>query len=304
MSKHLKEIKRKKKVSSKVHLLGEAKIPLQLEIQFERELRNMLETIKRAYIEELKSKGFIKDSAQDLNSVFTNVRKKALKSYPVAKLIKMSRTLSKRANVFNASNFLSNISVGLGIKLGADYDAPNINSFLKLKAMEHTSLIKNLRDDTLQKIESEVLQSFNNGEHPQLLAKRLNDRFLIGRKRAKLIARNEIKNLNAQLSAKRFENAGIEFAVWVTANDGDRVRVTHRPLNGMVYMIGVGLPVVNQGKRVYIQPAEEINCRCRAKPIFLDKDVKIPSHYIQAIKDGKITYDKFKADISKNKFDI
>jgi SPP1 gp7 family putative phage head morphogenesis protein len=80
------------------------------------------------------------------------------------------------------------------------------------------------------------------------------------KKRAALIARNEIKNITGQLTKKRMQNVGFEKAMWLTSED-DRVRPDHKRHDRKIYTIGVGL---KDSDGNYEEPMDKINCRCVA----------------------------------------
>ena len=92
-------------------------------------------------------------------------------------------------------------------------------------------------------------------------------------KNGDLIARNELKAFNSELSKKRAENVGIKKAIWRNSQD-ERVRGNpggiypnanqdHWTLEGKEYVVGVGLKDPRSGEM--IEPGEPINCRCVAE---------------------------------------
>ena len=94
-------------------------------------------------------------------------------------------------------------------------------------------------------------------------------------KNGDLIARNELKAFNSELSKKRAQNVGVKKAIWRNAQD-ERVRGNpggiypnadqdHWTLEGKEYEVGVGLRDPRSGQM--IEPGEAINCRCVAEYI-------------------------------------
>ena len=95
------------------------------------------------------------------------------------------------------------------------------------------------------------------GNNPSSVFNKMNNRI-------NTIARTEVAKLNSQITNKRLSNLGIVRAVWDATLD-NRARDCHRARDGKEYDISVGLYSSCDGKT--LQPAEEINCRCVARPI-------------------------------------
>lgn len=88
--------------------------------------------------------------------------------------------------------------------------------------------------------------------------------------RAKFIARNEVGNLNAIITKTRQQEAGVECYEWSTSRD-ERVRESHRVMDGNLYYWSRSTPGEINGRKVYpapaLHPGMDYNCRCVAIPI-------------------------------------
>lgn len=88
--------------------------------------------------------------------------------------------------------------------------------------------------------------------------------------RAKFIARNEVGNLNAIITKNRQQEAGVECYEWSTSRD-ERVRESHRVMDGNLYYWSRSTPGEINGRKVYpapaLHPGMDYNCRCVAIPI-------------------------------------
>lgn len=88
--------------------------------------------------------------------------------------------------------------------------------------------------------------------------------------RAKFIARNEVGNLNAIITKTRQQEAGVECYEWSTSRD-ERVRESHRAMDGNLYYWLRSTPGEINGRKVYpapaLHPGMDYNCRCVAIPI-------------------------------------
>ena len=88
--------------------------------------------------------------------------------------------------------------------------------------------------------------------------------------RAKFISRNEVGNLNAIITKTRQQEAGVECYEWSTSRD-ERVRESHRVMDGNLYYWSRSTPGEINGRKVYpapaLHPGMDYNCRCVAIPI-------------------------------------
>ena len=120
-------------------------------------------------------------------------------------------------------------------------------------------LIKDIDRGILERMSEAIIETSRKGGSMRDLEKRLSDISLIGKNRAKLIARNEVGNLNATVSRQRQVDVGIVEYIWRTSED-ERVRPLHRDLNNKPFRWDTGHP--QEG-----HPGEAINCRCVAIPV-------------------------------------
>ena len=78
-----------------------------------------------------------------------------------------------------------------------------------------------------------------------------------------LIARDQSNKANAVVSRARQLELGITDAIWMHSHAGKNPRKDHVAANGKRYKIAEGCLISGE----YIQPGEEINCRCTSRPI-------------------------------------
>lgn len=127
---------------------------------------------------------------------------------------------------------------------------------------ENVSLIKNLGDDYLNKIESIVVRGVREGTLLSDISDLIQDRTKVAESRANLIGRDQVGKLNGQITQMRQESLGIEQFIWRTAND-ERVRDSHERKEGEVCRWDD--PPSVDGENVI--PGEPINCRCYGEPV-------------------------------------
>lgn len=160
------------------------------------------------------------------------------------------------------------------IKSGANVDVANLLrdddlvDLLSIRSEQFNSLITNLSQDVLNRIERETLGSIFEGRSNADIAKSLQEVAGIGRNRARLIARDQASKLNAAMNEFRQSQAGVTHYKWSTILDG-RERPAHHARNGKIFA---------WDKPPYDgPPGVPINCRCRALAIIPDDETGEPT---------------------------
>lgn len=126
---------------------------------------------------------------------------------------------------------------------------------------ENVALIKSIGNQYLDKVRSAVWRSVKGGYDLESLVKQLKEIDGVEDRRAKNIAKDQVAKINQAFEAARAEELGITDAIWVHSSAGKTYRHDHVKANGTRYKIKEGCLISGE----YIQPAEKINCRCRAK---------------------------------------
>lgn len=147
--------------------------------------------------------------------------------------------------------------------------------------------------DNVSKIQSIPSQSFNNMEHIILdgyakkktigaIAREIQEEYDLTKKKAKMIARDQMGTLSGQISQLQQTDAGVTRYKWSSSHD-ERVRDCHRGFNGKIFEWDKPPAEWYETKsrgRVYTgnyyHPGEAYQCRCVAIPIFPWETVNIP----------------------------
>lgn len=135
---------------------------------------------------------------------------------------------------------------------------------LSIASERFNAMITRLSGDVLAKIEAETLTGIFEGRGYRQIQKSIMAATGIGAARAKLIARDQVQKLNGAMNQFRQQQAGVTHYKWRTMLDG-RERDTHRARNGHIYAWAVPPPGTGH-------PGHEINCRCRALAVLIDKE--------------------------------
>lgn len=145
---------------------------------------------------------------------------------------------------------------------------PNgINSFINAKTLETSGQIINLKNTTLSQLSTNALRLLNAGANLKTLYEEVKNTEQKNLQKSELVARNELKVFNSQLSDKRALNIGVKKAVWNAVGD-ERTRKCHKVRDNKEFSIEKGLYSSCDGE--WLKPGQEINCRCFSTYILED----------------------------------
>ena len=146
---------------------------------------------------------------------------------------------------------------------------------------QNSLLIRTLPSDTADKVTKDIFDLGIQGMRSSQIAKEITkytDQH--AKASARLIARTEVSKTMSAVTEARSKNLGINWYVWRTAEDGDRVRPSHRNMNGVLVNFSdppspealIGLPSVGNYHAGNIW-----NCRCYEEPLLEVDDVSWPN---------------------------
>ena len=145
---------------------------------------------------------------------------------------------------------------------------------------ENADLIRTLPSDTAHKVVKDIEEMAFKGMRASDIAKIIHDKTKQhARASARLIARTEVSKTTTALTKARCNNLDIHWYVWRTAEDGNRVRKSHRVMNGvLVNWNDQPSPERLAGEKdVGNYHAGNIwNCRCYPEPLLEIDDVHWP----------------------------
>lgn len=127
----------------------------------------------------------------------------------------------------------------------------------------NTALIKSIPTQHMGSVEQIIRNGVLQGESPRSLAEKIQKQTGVTKRRADLIASDQISKANAELTMYRQKDLGIEKYRWTSSHD-ERVRQLHREYDGNVYSWD---KPPSDG-----HPGFPVRCRCRAAPIFPEDD--------------------------------
>lgn len=159
-----------------------------------------------------------------------------------------------------------------------------INNGLKndinIQIEENANLIKTLPTNVAKKVTKDIEEMALKGMRASEIAKVIREQTdKHSRASAKLIARTEVSKTTTALTKARCDNLDLHWYVWRTAEDGDRVRKSHRIMEGvLVNWNEPPSPEALAGeKSVGNYHAGNIwNCRCYPEPLIEIDDISWP----------------------------
>lgn len=128
---------------------------------------------------------------------------------------------------------------------------------------ENIALIKSIPGEYMLGVEGAVMRSVQAGRDLGPLAKALEERHGVTRRRAALIARDQNNKATATMVRVRQRELGITRAVWIHSAGGKEPRPEHVAFSGKTYDTEKGAFL--EGKWTW--PGVEINCRCVSRSV-------------------------------------
>lgn len=181
-------------------------------------------------------------------------------------------TWRKAARVSTRSHFLYTVLME-ELKQGIKKDIDS-------QVISNAALIKTLPSDTAQKVVRDIEEYALSGLRAEEIEKLIQDKTRQhSRASARLIARTEVSKTTSALTKARSEELGLQWYVWRTMEDGDRVRKSHRIMNDV--LVSWNNPpspeLLVKEKDVGRYHAGNIwNCRCYSEPLIDIDDVTWP----------------------------
>lgn len=140
---------------------------------------------------------------------------------------------------------------------------------LNASVAENVALIRSIPQRYLGQTEGIVTRAYAAGRDLESMVKEIRKLYPKAAGSAELIARDQSNKLNSTVENARRLELGISKAIWIHSGGGKHPRKYHVKAAGTVYDIRQGCPIKNErtGQIEYIQPGQEINCRCVSRSV-------------------------------------
>jgi SPP1 gp7 family putative phage head morphogenesis protein len=133
-------------------------------------------------------------------------------------------------------------------------------------AADGVSYIRKVPQERLTNLAKRVSEAVAKGERWETMREDIRAELGVGERHLELIARDQVAKLNGRITQALQEAAGVTSYRWRAARD-ERVRATHRAVDGQVFTWASGGPpgVAFYGGRAH--PGQAGQCRCTAEPV-------------------------------------
>lgn len=177
---------------------------------------------------------------------------------PEAEAIEKLKAWAADVSLWHGRKWQARVMAAVNIDVTPLTRAETIAPALNEAISDSARLIRDISEDMADRVERAALEAFESGEGKAGLAKRLREVYGYSRRRADLIAQDQLGKLTGNLDRLRQTEAGIDAYQWLTVGDG-RVRPTHAARNGEEFKWS-DPPMGGH-------PGTEIRCRCRARAV-------------------------------------
>lgn len=155
-------------------------------------------------------------------------------------------------------------NAGFSVKFKLTREA---NDVLQATTGQNVALIKSIAQQHLAEVEGLVLRSVAVGRDLGTLAKEIEARYGVTKRRAALISRHQNNMATATITRVRQQSLGIKQAVWVHSHAGAKPRPSHVKAGAEEVVYDVETGWFDPDEQKFIRPGELINCRCVSRPI-------------------------------------
>lgn len=192
------------------------------------------------------------DIGQLISEIAVRLQKRMLDRAGLESLLRM---YAGRIDAHQKANIIRQLSKRFGLNILSD---AKFEPLAKNFVATNVALIQDIPRKALADIEGTILRSISHGTRHEAMVPIIAERLGVATSRAKLIARDQVLSLNAQLNNHRLEALGFDGYIWRTVRD-QRVRPHHRDLEGRQFTWD---KPPSAGP-----PGTEILCRCFAEPV-------------------------------------
>lgn len=182
--------------------------------------------------------------------------------------------IGQKTSQWNDKEWQKTLRRVVGVPLLAS--EPGLRDQLRLFVQTNANLITKLQTDKIAEIQGVIERGFAQGLRHTEVAKQVMEKAQTTKRRARLIARDQVSKLNGRLTQMRQEQAGVEKYIWRDSDD-TRVRTSHANMDGKIgrwddptVYATVSEPDKFKPRSgieaVELHPGQDILCRCFAEP--------------------------------------
>lgn len=217
------------------------------------------------------------DVGEILEEVIQNLRLAFAARAPLEMIARRAGNDAERRNQEEQKRVVQTV---LGIR--PEFAEPWLTDLINQFAKSNARLVENVTGTFIDRLERRVADRVREGFRAEEIEKELVADFVSSqglevkraKKRAKLIARDQVASLQGDITRVRQQNIGVRRYVWRTAED-ERVRSSHRRRNGEIFEWGKPIGPQLRAKGLPVDtidghPGKPVNCRCYPEPVLSD----------------------------------
>lgn len=202
------------------------------ELDYYKELRKMVEEISTRFLNiavEGMDREYVSEVIEDesvnsrLTRLIKEVRGKINSQFDRQRLLKKIALIIARADREHKEVFKKAINYGFGIDIAKLPEFKAYKQFINMAIKKNLNEITSLKETTLNNLERSLRTSIEKGKSIEQVRIEMRASGQVSKKKATMIAREEIKNVTTMLTKKRFLNVDIKMVEWLTSGD-ERVR--------------------------------------------------------------------------------
>lgn len=205
-------------------------------------------------------------AGKTIDQAFADAEAEAAAAIPDPVIQRGAQQTALRVTEWNANELNKQVQKVAKINL---YDnTTGLAEHLELFVSDNVKLIKSVAFGQLDDLKGVVTRGARAGLRHTEVAAQIEKQFGVTKRRAAVIARDQVGKLNGEMNQLRQQNLGVRRYRWSTSQD-ERVRDSHRSLNGTIQEWAKP-PVVDPRTGERGHPGQPIQCRCSAIPIIDD----------------------------------
>ena len=223
------------------------------------------------------------DLDNDIRREFMEISKELEQKINDFGIEKFIEKVAKKTQMTSLQEWKRIVHDTLGIDLLDDYYNGDFYAEQMRRWVDENVLkIKSIHGSSLNDMHDIILEGYLRGEPIRDIQKEIQARYNVNKHQARMLARDQVSTLNAQITKMQQKDAGCNRYRWSTSKDS-RVRDCHRELDNKIFSwddppemwyMTKSRGIVYTGRRCH--PGEDYCCRCVAIPVFDIETLNIP----------------------------
>ena len=207
------------------------------------------------------------DTIIEFKAIFDQMENDINSSLGLFNLAKKLQEIGESTERFSKSEWKKVVNKTLGVNILDDYyQGEYYQKALGEWTETNAGLIKSIPKEFLDEFKDTVYQEYISGSSITDLSKQIRERYGVSKSKSRMLARDQVGKLNAQITQHQQQNVGSNKYKWKTTGDG-RVRSRHKELNNKICSWD-DPPVVDKRTGRKAHPGDDYQCRCIAIPVF------------------------------------